>query len=147
MTRDEIPNMPAGRELDALVAEKVMGGKLLFPPPHNAVYKNGTWVRGLLNWHPSTDIAAAWEVNEKAGPYVLIPVGIYTNYDEWNEPGRSKKPDYFAWIALPYQATMPRESEDKYIDWIEEQLTTDMLAKTPALAICHRALLDQMEEE
>ena len=44
MTRDEITNMPAGRELDALVAEKVMGW-----------YPNATW-------SPSTDIASAWQV-------------------------------------------------------------------------------------
>ena len=41
--------MKPGRELDALVVEKVMGWKWLSGNP----------------WAPSTDIAAAWEVLEK----------------------------------------------------------------------------------
>lgn len=68
-----IDTMPAGRELDALVAEKVMGW-----------YRVGTmWCQGANSyaapaedleienppktkpWSPSTDIAAAWEVVEK----------------------------------------------------------------------------------
>lgn len=55
--------MPPGRELDALIAEKVMGAK------HNAggmfVYSNA---KGELEIDPlaySTDIAHAWEVVEK----------------------------------------------------------------------------------
>lgn len=65
MTRDEILNMPAGREMDALIAEKVMGfyfntyGKSFtgkkYPGWHN--------LNQLL--HYSTDIAAALEVMEK----------------------------------------------------------------------------------
>jgi hypothetical protein len=43
MTHEEILNMPAGREMDALIAEKVMGVK-------------------LFCFCPSTDIAAAWQV-------------------------------------------------------------------------------------
>jgi len=66
MTRDEILNMPEGRELDALVAEKVMGCDT----------KQFIWKRygkpdaiqdceygGPCNY--STDIAAAWQVVEK----------------------------------------------------------------------------------
>jgi hypothetical protein len=63
MNKKEILAMPAGRELDALVAEKVMG-----------------WTKGLKPWlmppgfvecdvvpipNYSTDIAAAWEVANK----------------------------------------------------------------------------------
>jgi hypothetical protein len=40
MSRDEILNMPAGREMDALVATEIMGREMEY----------------------STDIAAAWEV-------------------------------------------------------------------------------------
>ena len=64
--------MKAGRELDALVAEKVMG------------WERGDTSRGFMKWYPagkrhksgcgefdipgySTDIAAAWEVVEKLG--------------------------------------------------------------------------------
>ena len=61
MNRDEILNMPAGREMDALVAEKVMEWHMV------------KWV-GWCNdndilmhsvFFPSTDISAAWEVVEK----------------------------------------------------------------------------------
>jgi len=90
MSRDEILNMPAGREIDALVAEKVMGW-------HLATDKDGwkKWVdeydcfmRGmkqddspfseddedfnLLHWHPSESILWAWEVVEKLAFYQII---------------------------------------------------------------------------
>jgi len=53
MTRDEILAMKPGRELDALIAEKVMG-----------------WSWGIIgDLIPaySTDISAAWEVVEEMG--------------------------------------------------------------------------------
>ena len=67
MNREEILNMPAGRELDALVAEKVMGFiKLPFPglPKYQKPTKDGVVP---LYYVPnfSTDISAAWEVVEK----------------------------------------------------------------------------------
>lgn len=55
MNADEIRNMPAGREMDELIARRVMGIK---PPPSSDV-----WL--VLPY--STDIAAAWEVVEKMG--------------------------------------------------------------------------------
>jgi hypothetical protein len=77
MTRDEILSMEAGRELDALVAEQVMGWK-------RETYSFNNWrdgkvesmeLSGLMgpdglrevDQFPfySTDIAAAWEVVEK----------------------------------------------------------------------------------
>lgn len=67
MTRDEILAMPAGREMDALVAEHVMG--LL-----NVHKYNGEWIHTrnpipfvgapIVEYY-STDIAAAWEVVDK----------------------------------------------------------------------------------
>ena len=57
MTRDEILAMKAGRELDALVAEKVMGVKNMEQWLINhRMDETGQY---------STDIAAAWEVVEK----------------------------------------------------------------------------------
>ena len=82
MTRDEILNMPAGRDLDALVAEKVMGwGRAHY----DYVFWQQTAAEPLLRYcsstlimrdgdeppnyyqpfHPSRDIAAAWEVVER----------------------------------------------------------------------------------
>ena len=78
--------MKAGRELDALVAEKVMGGYVANPDamadtgdvwywlhPKDGVlcgmpYKVGTMKRWDHQWHrwkPSTDIAAAWQVVDR----------------------------------------------------------------------------------
>jgi hypothetical protein len=54
MTRDEILNMPAGREFDALIAENVMGEKL---------HKRQDGVVHYLDWTPyTTDTRAAWQV-------------------------------------------------------------------------------------
>ena len=62
MTRDEIMMMKAGRELDALVAEKVMGFPVkigdITGEPYHAQF-------GYSMPNYSTDIAAAWEVLEK----------------------------------------------------------------------------------
>ena len=55
-------DMPAGRELDALVAEKVMGQE-------TTEWTDGLGGTGVTFFAPvepySTDIAAAWEVAEK----------------------------------------------------------------------------------
>jgi hypothetical protein len=67
MARDEILNMEAGREMDALVAEKVMGYERV---PDIKPYGFGdAWLQ-----HYSTDIAAAWQV-----------VGKLENNDFWWE--------------------------------------------------------------
>lgn len=60
--------MDAGRELDALIAEKVMG--TFIPAGSNPSLRDDAWLneRGYLVWEPppySTDIAAAWLVVEK----------------------------------------------------------------------------------
>jgi len=53
MNREDILNMPEGRELDALVAEKIFG----ITKKH--------WDFEFTLRHYSTDISAAWEVVEK----------------------------------------------------------------------------------
>lgn len=60
------PAPKAGRELDALVAEKVMGWRA------DGIGDDGYFWKGAGsdgwhsdNWKPSTDIAAAWAVVEK----------------------------------------------------------------------------------
>jgi hypothetical protein len=74
VNRDEILERKPGRELDALVAEKVMG----LPQPYLSPF-NGEWViKHEEKWKPierlqnySTDISAAWEVVEKFESYKL----------------------------------------------------------------------------
>jgi len=92
MTRDEILSMKPGRELDALVAEKLMGWrKKTFPGGGGGftawVDENERVMKLISNstmsetcyrcdyFRPSTDIAAAWEVLEKIGGFTLVPAG------------------------------------------------------------------------
>lgn len=80
--------MTAGRELDALIAEKVMGWKVFRNGEHGPHRWEAETDRGTLRvidssysgdgFSPSTDIAAAWEVVEKvrkeAGDFQLALV-------------------------------------------------------------------------
>lgn len=73
----DIHTLEAGPELDALVAEKVMGwtlltkahGKLMGEVDKDGVLRmwcDGPAIkRNVLDWSPSREIAAAWEVVEK----------------------------------------------------------------------------------
>jgi hypothetical protein len=72
MTRDEILSMPAGRELDALIAEKVMGwfitgGVVCKNNPEPGHYEG--LVAFMSKWRPSENIADAWQVVDKADWY------------------------------------------------------------------------------
>lgn len=71
MTTEDINKMEAGIEMDALVAEKVMGWEVLFPIDQidyrlaelRDPLTCDTW--HMATWHPSTFIADAWKVVEK----------------------------------------------------------------------------------
>lgn len=87
----DIHTIPAGRELDAIVAEKVMGwvgreGELWTDGATGKVTKWGTDNCITLNdattsfyFRPSTDIAAAFEVAEK--------IGLFKNCRHLHEDG------------------------------------------------------------
>jgi hypothetical protein len=83
-----IDAMEAGRELDVLVAEKVMGARWIDYPWHNGTIKkyltddgaaiprgydfehlDGTRIIDWNAWQFSTDISEAWELVEKLTPY------------------------------------------------------------------------------
>jgi hypothetical protein len=53
----DIDTLPAGPDLDVLVAEKVMGWKRSNDENYSLMASS--------HWSPSTDIAAAWQVAEK----------------------------------------------------------------------------------
>ncbi len=57
-------SLKPGRELDALIAEKVMGYQKGIKIAHTGAQ---LWTTGgaSFSFHPSTDIAAAWEVVER----------------------------------------------------------------------------------
>jgi len=91
MTKEQILSMKPGRELDALVAEKVMEWKTnwLKTDWWEEINPNTHRHKGLVkDFKPSADIAAAWEVAEqlqKQGyvvciellPYEETSVGVY----------------------------------------------------------------------
>jgi hypothetical protein len=73
MTVAEIDQMPAGREMDALIAEKVM--KWLPHSRYRSYYVDAAVADSVGSdfviqecieyWNPSTDIAAAWRVHQE----------------------------------------------------------------------------------
>lgn len=69
--------LPAGRELDALVAEKVMGWRRvddhLWEDADRRLRSTAPW--SSWAFHPSTDIAAAWQVVEKIYPGMDLTFG------------------------------------------------------------------------
>ena len=77
LTREEILNEPAGRKLDAWVAEKVMG------LPVTAKKKRFEYVH-IAPF--STDISAAWEVVEKMQQTKFVRVQC-DNGDYWCKIG------------------------------------------------------------
>ena len=139
MTRDEILAMEAGRELDALVAERVMGLDVVMNPESAMcvgcrVSGGGAWVVIEYDYHEwghkvvrplpySTDIAAAWEVVEKLeadgiGRLELVRLGW-----DWNR----------VWRATFFSTALTEGVTGK--------------ADTAPLAICLAALLAAMEAE
>ena len=91
MKRDEIEKMESGRELDDMIADKVMGWPRISPNDPFRMYKDFSGViingvpmkfpelgNGLVpdHWRPSTDIAAAWlvvlEMRKKHGCNVRV---------------------------------------------------------------------------
>jgi hypothetical protein len=125
MTRDEIVKLEAGREMDALVAEKVMGWEL-------RTFKND----GVDFWHIpgtarceldaprfSSDIGAAWEVVT----HMQRPddeTGYHEYYFKLECTVAAKPVYWYAWLG-------EHEAE----------------AATAPLAICRAALLAVMEDE
>jgi hypothetical protein len=63
MTRDEILTMPAGRSMDVLVAELVLGWRKIHPDDDDWVGMppGVKWAQDVS--HHSTDIVAAWAVH------------------------------------------------------------------------------------
>ena len=124
MTRDEILNMEAGRKMDALIAEKVMG----LPPewthfePHGKEFDTSIGRVAISEVaHYSTDIAAAWEVMEKMSKRYDIVVGVCGGLAS---------------------CKILREVEH---DWKWEMIVEQIYESSP-FAICKAALLALMEE-
>jgi NAD dependent epimerase/dehydratase family enzyme len=115
--------MPAGREMDRLIAEKVMNW---YVSPSGMVDRQHKPGDIFLNdvcetWEPSTNIAAAWEVAEKL-KIVVIPLS-----------------DNKGWAA---QAD---EEFDPDLGWYERPVEEWVNAETAPLAICRAALIEITE--
>ena len=114
--------MPAGREMDALVAE--MMGWILYDPDRASanIYLAGssaTVARPYDSFKPSTDIAPAWEVMEKMATYQ----GLSYPEDGADEAAHR---DYSTWPSFESQ--------------FYGQVLTTMTAQEAALHICRAAL-------
>lgn len=136
--------MKAGRELDALVAEKVMGHRVTEEP-----FDGGQGITGTSLFehtepgdykalpHYSTDIAAAWDVAVKMDLGVA-PVEVYIGE---GEPGGPRRTVYAAFV-LGGALTI---SDDDLLDgnprlWLGEIDGPWTVADTAPLAICLAAL-------
>ena len=121
-----IDEMEAGRELDALVAEKVMGfywrdvnehQRALCPPGIDDFFEI-LWGEDLDKYVPdySTDITAAWLVVEKHPHYFIL-----SRTNDWRGPGMLGDPK--KWVCRFY-------APERF----------KVVADTAPLAICRAAL-------
>ena len=122
-------DLPAGRELDALVAEKVMGwqdARAFFPWPESGVMldnyammpPHGGAIRDIAHVPCySTDIAAAWEVVEKL----------------WDE-------DFHVQFQLVHQVTAGKWRVEFPTRKVPHHNYVFAHADTASLAICRAAL-------
>lgn len=118
-----IDEMKAGREMDALVAEKVMGWKRFavcdkLHPPYMEETRH-TFAHGFPDY--STDITAAWEVAEKMRVAVM-PI------------------DGGGWAAKDISIDATHGTELYIIPGSDEECYGWTKADTAPLAICRAAL-------
>jgi len=131
--------MEAGREMDALVAEKVMGCSVMRENYHRTLGDGGKWewlrcgcIGGPHNYRDdtardgmlvyySTDISAAWEVIDK-----LLSVGMSVELNAYP----SARYDVRIYKSIPHDGGMPTTS----------MFAGEALDDTVPLAICRAAL-------
>ena len=153
MTRDEILNMPAGREMNVLVAE-AMGEEIFLPVGNKetviAIDEGRGGIRRIPNY--STDIVTALSVAEKL-ELTLVPIPVSKTEGEW-DCSWDHKPVAIWWAVFQASSSpsvyLPIEQYDKewkgWVNSIDESITLDMVAETLPLAIC-RAVLIKAEPE
>lgn len=117
MTPDDILNMPAGEDIDAMVHRVVFGNKVdkivLVEDPSKYYYSSKTEIK-----HYSTDIAAAWEVVEKI--HLMVRPSVLSGQ----------------WVAMKFERV--------YLSGKWEGVG-EVTSDTAPLAICRAALLAVME--
>jgi len=82
LTREQILSMPAGRELDSLVAQHVMGWEVI-----GAKLNKDGYIAYSVDFKPSSDIAAAWKVVKKMHErgYRIVLYGLEEGYEVYFE--------------------------------------------------------------
>jgi len=109
VTRDEVLAMKPGRELDSLVAEKVMGWEYFPAQVTGTLVRLGYFfdpVSGEAHhhWSPSTDISAAWEVEAAAMEIDRLEYVAALMQVVWNDMNYIELADpdnMTAWQAIP----------------------------------------------
>jgi len=128
MMKDEIMAMEAGRELDALGAENVMGWeRAVIRKYAGESWKTGDeLMAGVEYWHPSTDIAAAWEVVdkftdvdiEKAGNNYRVTISAFAQVDAYCAPLAISKAALLAVMDQKHGKRQPPEANPMELpDW------------------------------
>lgn len=92
--------MKPGRELDALVAEKVMGWTL----PQHSPFLLWQGRNCVVEFRPSTDIAAAWEVVEKMSDGFRFDLHKVGGMSLWNTRFTENK--VFNALTSTYDSTL-----------------------------------------
>jgi len=111
MTKDEILNMPAGREINVLIAEKVMGWEKDRKYDRWIQDDGSTVFTGELVF--SEDIAAAWMAVEKLMSRFRFELSDYTDAERgkhWRgyfwKPSATPNSSFVGYIAADYSAPL-----------------------------------------
>ena len=141
----KIGEMEVGRELDALIAEKVMGWEKCFTPfqketdaaPKGWIAdKDGVWTSRISTPKFSEDIEAAWEIAKKLCLTIFPMPSTYADMPEKWIAGTVAELADFTWSkGVP--------------DSIDFYFGACAIAETAPLAICRAALgaMERIEKE
>jgi hypothetical protein len=149
LTREAILAMPAGREMDALVAERVMGWTP--KPPYGHWYDADGNPSGYhpeatdcRKWSPSTDIAAAWQVVEKINADPSWKGGTMPRWFAISGPANCGDGRWCA--GFQYEICLSGDLWTRdMIEWDEDTCCAG--GETAPLAVCRAALLCYLDEK
>ena len=138
----QTPELPAGPELDALIAERVFGLTVVKAQPFAFTYAAATGratIRRDAIPAYSTDIAAAWQVVDAM--VALVEATQYTAENlEWRGPLYKPSHHYLTHEGYPLGTVCWYVHAERF-GW-----RRSICADTPMLAICRAALAVQSAE-
>jgi len=135
MTKNEILAMVAGKELDNMVASKVMSWTEKHWVSPLGLSKRVSWadpttgvtLQQVSTWHPSTNLPTAWQIVEEMSKLGYNMSLLHLSTELY--------PDYWYCDFRPKS----RREPPKY-EWVDHQ-------ETAQLAICKAALLTRLKGE